>query len=130
MRSAPGSPTATLSGTFHTVSPEPPFSFADFLDTAVSTVGPPGTELVWVPAAALEAEGITGADLPLWAAEEEDRDLSALDPSRAVAAGLAPRPLAETIADTHAHETLEPTPVARAVGLDPEREAALLSRLT
>lgn len=116
-------------GTYHAVSPAPPFSFADFLDAVVEAVGPPGTELVWVDASALEAAGVTGQDLPLWAGEEEGRDLSAADPTRAVAAGLDPRPLGDTIRDVHAHEQATPTPAGSGVGLAAEREAELLAAL-
>jgi 2'-hydroxyisoflavone reductase len=115
-------------GAFHTVHPAPPFSFGDFLATAAGLVAPAGTELVWVDAGWLEAQGLTGSELPLWAATDPDRDASALDPARAVAAGLRPRPLADTIADLHAHELKTPTARPASTGLDPGREEELLAR--
>lgn len=114
-------------GTFHAVSPAPPFSFADFLRTALTEVAPDGTELVWVGAETLARAGITRAELPLWLPTEADWYETALDPARAFAAGLAPRPLAQTVREVHEHELAAPTPVPRAVGLDPARERALLA---
>jgi 2'-hydroxyisoflavone reductase len=113
-------------GTFHAVSPRPPFSWEGFLTTAVDAVGPAGTELVWVDAQALEDAGVTPAELPLWAGLAPGRDINALDPSAALAAGLAPRPLAQTVVDTHDHEQAEPTPVRGPIGLEPAREEELL----
>jgi 2'-hydroxyisoflavone reductase len=115
------------SGTFHAVSPAPPFSFEDFLATVVGTVGPAGTELVWVDAQALTSAGVAAHELPLWAGLAPGRDLSAADPSRALGAGLQPRPLERTVLDIHQHELAEPTPVRGPIGLDPGREEELLS---
>ncbi len=61
-------------GTFHAVSPAPPFSFEDFLTTVVDAVGPPGTELIWVEAEALAKAGVTDAELPLWAGVDAGGD--------------------------------------------------------
>jgi len=114
-------------GTFHTVSPAGTFTFEDFLNLVVDEVGPQGTELVWIGPEVLLAAGLTGLDLPLWAAEDPDRYVSAADPTRAVAAGLRPRPLRQTIRELHAHELSDPTPMNEAIGLDSEREALLLT---
>jgi 2'-hydroxyisoflavone reductase len=113
-------------GTFHTVSPRPPFSFEDFLTTVVNAVGPAGTELVWVDEEALIGAGVAPAELPLWAGRAPGRDLNAADPSRAWEAGLQPRPLDRTVLDVHEHELAEPTPVRGPVGLGPAREEELL----
>ncbi len=113
-------------GTFHAVSPRPPFSFQDFLSTVANAVGPAGTELVWVDEEALTGAGVAPAELPLWAGLAPGRDLSAADPSRAWEAGLQPRPLDRTVLDIHEHELAEPTPVRGPVGLGPDREEELL----
>jgi 2'-hydroxyisoflavone reductase len=115
-----------VTGTFHTVSPRPPFSFADFLTTILSEVGPPGTELVWVDASVLEAANVTAAELPLWGGPELVSDTTGTDPSRALAAGLRPRPLAQTVREVYEHELAEPTAVRRPVGMSPESEQELL----
>jgi 2'-hydroxyisoflavone reductase len=115
-----------VTGTFHAVNPRPPFSFEDFLRTAVDAVGPAGTELVWVEAPALTDAGVTPAELPLWTGLAPGRDVSAADPSAAMGAGFEPRPLAQTVLDIHEHELAEPTPVRGPIGLSPEREDKLL----
>jgi 2'-hydroxyisoflavone reductase len=114
------------SGAYHAVSPAPAFSFEDFLTTAAAEVAPDGTELVWVDSDWLEAAGVTAEELPLWAGTEEGRDASALDPSRAMAAGLSPRPLAQTVRELHAEELAQPTDRPKAVGLDAELEGELV----
>ena len=74
-------------GTFHTVSPRPPFSFADFLGTVVERSVPPGTELVWVDAEVLDGAGVTAAELPLLGGLAPGRDVSAADPEPGGAGG-------------------------------------------
>jgi 2'-hydroxyisoflavone reductase len=113
-------------GAFHAVNPAPPFSFGSFLETVVATVGPAGTELVWVDSDWLAARGINSRELPLWEGTAEGRNASALDPSRANARGLVARPLAETVMQLHAAEAVSPTPSA-GIGFDPDRETRLLS---
>jgi 2'-hydroxyisoflavone reductase len=113
-------------GTFHTVSPAPPYSFEDFLMAVLDEVGPPGAELCWVDAEALVEAGASGHELPLWHALSADRYVTAVDPGRAMAAGLRARPLRRTIRDVHQHELKAPTPVKSPVGLSPDREQELL----
>ena len=93
-------------GTFHAVSPAPPFSFEGFLTTVVDAVGPPGTELIWVEAESLAKEGVTDAELPLWAGVDAGGAMAA-NPARAIAAGLQVRPLAQTVREAHEHELAE-----------------------
>lgn len=113
-------------GTFHAVSPAPPFSFADFLATVIGEVGPAGTELVWADPAMLAEAGVTETDLPLWEGTAPESKLSAAAPDRAIAAGLRPRPLTQTISEVHEHELANPVPSAGQAGLDPARELELL----
>jgi 2'-hydroxyisoflavone reductase len=113
-------------GTFHVVSPEPPFSFEEFLTTVLREVGPRGTELVWVPAEVLAKEGVTPAELPLWAGVGPGGGLAA-SPARAIAAGLRVRPLAQTVREVHEHELTEPFIGGARVGLAPARERELLA---
>ena len=111
-------------GTFHTVSPEPPFSFADMLNAMVEAVGPAGTTLTWVDGAFLTEQGVSYEDLPLWDNPGPNDPGIACDGSRAMAAGLKPRPLTETVRETLDHERAEPTPGNQ--GLSREREAEVL----
>jgi 2'-hydroxyisoflavone reductase len=117
-----------VAGTFHAVSPAPPFGFGELLGAIAAEVGPPGTELVWVAGDFLLAEGETAETLPLWPGGDPESDINAADPAAAAAAGLKPRPLSETIAELHAAELASPTPPRPGVGISPEREAELLAR--
>ncbi len=115
----------SITGTFHTPSPAPPFGFGQMLADISAEVAPEGTELVWVASEFLVARGVDGNALPLWA--EGDRaglNLSTASPAAAFAAGLTPRPLRQTVADIRA---AEPAP-ARPGRLTPDREAELLAQ--
>jgi 2'-hydroxyisoflavone reductase len=117
-------------GVFHAVSPPPPFGFGQLLETIASQVAPPGTTLTWVDNDFLKAEGQDDASLPLWPAADTESDINAASPARAHAAGLTPRPLADTVAQTHAAEQADPTPTPDGIGLTDDQEADLLARWT
>jgi 2'-hydroxyisoflavone reductase len=116
----------SVSGTFHTVSPVPPFGFGQMLDAIASEVAPAGTDIRWVDSEFLLAAGVDGEALPLWG-EGDAGELSAnlADPSAAFAAGLTPRPLRQTVADIRAGSSPGTKPAG--VGLPAEREAELLA---
>jgi 2'-hydroxyisoflavone reductase len=118
----------SVTGAFHAVSPAPPFGFGGMLGAIAAEVGPPATQLTWVDRDYLLAEGETGSSLPIWPGADDEHDLNAADPAAAFAAGLAPRPLRQTIAEIWAHELTSPTPAPAGIGLPPAREAELLSR--
>lgn len=120
--------TRSVTGTFHAVSPAPPFGFADMLEAIAAEVAPPGTELAWVSREFLLEQGEDDAGLPLWPGPDPDRDINAASPAAAYAAGLAPRPMRRSIAEIHTAELASPTPVPAGIGLAPEREAELLAR--
>ncbi|MDG6109726.1 NAD-dependent epimerase/dehydratase family protein [Dactylosporangium aurantiacum] len=113
-------------GVFHAVSPAPPFSFGELLEAMVAEVGPPGTTLTWVEPGFLGERGLDGERLPLWSAFDEEADLNAADPSAAFAAGLAPRPLRQTVRETYEHALRHPLapPPAR---LAADEEARILA---
>ena len=116
----------SITGTFHTVNPAPPFGFGQMLDEIAAEVAPPGTELVWAASDFLVEQGVDGAALPLWGEGEGDAaNMSRANPAAAVAAGLAPRPLRETVADIRAQDR-----VPDGVGISAEREAEVLARWT
>jgi nucleoside-diphosphate-sugar epimerase len=116
-----------VAGTFHAVSPAPPFGFGDMLEAIAAEVGPSGTKLTWVDADFLIEFGENAESIPLWPGGDSESDINTADPSRAYAAGLAPRPLSQTIAEVHAAELAAPTPPRAGVGLAQEREAELLA---
>jgi 2'-hydroxyisoflavone reductase len=118
----------SITGTFHTVNPAPPFGFGQMLAEIAAEVAPEGTELVWVDSEFLVAQGVDGTALPLWAeGDSEGANLSAASPAAAFAAGLSPRPLRQTVADIRA---ADPVPVKPSVGLAADREAEILARWT
>jgi 2'-hydroxyisoflavone reductase len=115
------------SGTFHTVSPRPPFSFSDMLDTIAAAVGPADTEIVPINPGFLMDNGVGNSDLPLWyPSREPDAGLSC-DPSRAEAHGFKTRPLALTISETLEHERRSPTPNPSNAGWSREAEGKVLA---
>jgi 2'-hydroxyisoflavone reductase len=112
-------------GAFTTASPAPPFGFGDLLDATVAAVGPAGTRLTWVDPAWFAEHGGTGRTAPLWT-EGTVENVLAADPGRALAAGLSPRPLEQTVTDTWAWlQQTRPDP-APGWGMPAEQEAALL----
>jgi 2'-hydroxyisoflavone reductase len=115
----------SVTGTFHAVSPAPPFGFGQMLDTIASEVAPPGTQISWVDSEFLLAAGVDGEALPLWSEGDPDEaSANAADPSAAFASGLTPRPLRQTVADIQAEP---PGSKPASVGLPAEREAELLA---
>lgn len=116
-------------GTFHTVSPKPPFTFENMLQTIVDAVAPAGTSLVWVDSAFLAQHGVDEESLPLWAGGNSADPGMSSDPSRAEAAGLSPRPLVQTIRETLAHEQASSDPNTHGGELTREREAEILTAL-
>ncbi len=114
------------SGAFNIVSPTPPFGFGDLLDTTVRAVGPQGTTLTWVNAGWLTEQGETSRSLPLWTEGRVENTLAA-DPTRAIAAGLSLRPLAQTVSDTWEWIKRDQPELVAGWGISAEREAELLS---
>jgi 2'-hydroxyisoflavone reductase len=115
------------SGTFHTVSPRPPFSFADMLDTIVKTVAPAGTEIVPIDPGFLMDHAVGNSDLPLWYPSREPDPGLSCDPSRAESHGFRTRPLEQTITETLEHERKAPTPNPNDTGWSRDAEAKVLA---
>ena len=100
-----------LSGTFNATNEG--VSWSELLD---------GADVTWVSDEFLQEHEVgPWMQLPLWLPEPEMAGLHETDVSRAVAAGLRFRPLAETI------EGAATAPAVDGVGLTPEREAELLA---
>ena len=111
---------------YHAVDPEPPYTMADLLGEVHAEVAPEGTSLEWASAAWLAENRVSPGELPLWSGSDEPSFVLALDPDRARAAGLRSRPLAETARDT-LDWLRDSGATGRGAGLDPVREAELLS---
>jgi 2'-hydroxyisoflavone reductase len=106
-----------VGGTFNAT--HPGFAWAELMD-ACASVSARDAEITWVPDTfLLEHEVGQWMELPLWIAMPEAMDA---DVERALEAGLAFRPLAETVSST-----LTEAETTDAAGLTPEREAALLA---
>jgi 2'-hydroxyisoflavone reductase len=117
----------SVTGTFHAVNPAPPFTFGEMLAAVAAEVAPPGTELAWVPSDFLLAMDVTEGEMPLWpAGDAEGANMSAANPAAAIATGLSPRPLRETIADIAAEDRV-PGSGRPGVGMAPDREAEVLA---
>jgi 2'-hydroxyisoflavone reductase len=108
-------------GTFNCAAP--PTTWGALVEACAGTA-----RVVWVDEAWLAAEGVKPwTDLPLWLPQDaDDRGLLGTDSGRALAAGLAIRPLGETVRDVLAEDITGAG--APAVGLALERERDLLAR--
>jgi 2'-hydroxyisoflavone reductase len=125
-------------GAFNATGPVPPVTMGELVETARAVSGS-NASFTWVDESFLrEHEVGEWMELPLWIAETGDpswRRFLEVDVSRAVAAGLKTRPVADTVRDTleWALRTGDPgAPLASGIelgeaGLQPEREAELLT---
>ncbi|MGW1887570.1 NAD-dependent epimerase/dehydratase family protein [Streptomyces sp. NPDC001970] len=121
-----------LSGAYNLVSPPGHTTMGELLDECVRVTGA-DAELRPLDEATIAAAGVEPwTDLPIWIPRGESHDaMHRADVSKALAAGLRCRPVAETVADTWAWlRSLDGEPPLRAVrspaGLSPEQESALL----
>jgi nucleoside-diphosphate-sugar epimerase len=123
-----------VTGAFNTVSPPGHTTTGELLTAGVEVTGS-GAQLVWVDPGVILAAGIAPwSELPIWVPPYgELAGLHGGDVGRAVAAGLACRPVRETVADTWAWMQAEGEPPPRTdrppVGLDPAKERAVLDSL-
>jgi 2'-hydroxyisoflavone reductase len=119
-----------LEGAFNTTGPTIPLG--EVLATA-SEVAASGARLRPVPAQRLRELGVQGwmgpASLPLWIDDDEWRGFATLDTSRARAAGLVTRPLADTLRDALAWEETRTEDEPRRAGLTDDEERRVLEAL-
>ena len=103
----------------------PHTTFEQFLADTVAVVGEP-VELAPVDGDFLVAQGVDGAQLPLWS-EGGSEGVLAMSTARAEAAGLTHRPFEEIVRDTLAWAQANPDQSSReGTGLAPEREQELI----
>ncbi|CAL9438091.1 hypothetical protein SUDANB15_02170 [Streptomyces sp. enrichment culture] len=123
-----------LSGPYNLISPQGHATMGELLRACAEVTG--GTaELRWTePEVILEAGIEPWTQLPVWVPPDSDLHdaLHSADVSRAVAAGLRCRPVAETVADTwrwleDIGGTAPQRPDRTEKGLDPEVEAKVLA---
>jgi nucleoside-diphosphate-sugar epimerase len=103
-----------------------PVTFRQLLDACQAVSG--RVEIAWVPGEKLVGAGVgEWMELPLWIASPEFAAMQQADVSKATQAGLASRPLTETIADTLDWDAEREWPRAEGVGLSSERERKILA---
>jgi 2'-hydroxyisoflavone reductase len=123
-----------LGGTYNATGPAAPLTIGDVLATCRSATGS-DARFVWVDEAfLLEHEVAAYSEMPLWVPAEA-AGFNTFDCRRALAAGLACRPLDETIRDTWEWDRPRTPEQRRYVGpidlpgpMTGEREAGLLAR--
>ncbi len=116
------------SGTFNATGPASPLTMAGMLYGIRAVTSTPVT-ITWVDTEVLRAHEVGGwMEMPVWVyPTEETRGFSAYDCSKAMAAGLTFRPLADTARDTlEWWKSKPPEEQTLRTGLDPEKEAAIL----
>lgn len=117
-------------GTFNAVGPAHRLSMAEML-YGIKAVTTAGAQFTWVPASFLEAQKVAPwGDMPVWVPPQgEYAGFGAIGISRALAAGLTFRPLADTAQATLAfHESRPAERQAKLrAGITPEREAEVLA---
>ncbi|MHC0430902.1 NAD-dependent epimerase/dehydratase family protein [Streptomyces sp. O3] len=124
---------AGLSGPYNLISPRGHTTIGELLDACVEAAGA-GAELRWTAPEVIADAGIEPwSQLPIWVPPggELHDALHGSDVTKAVAAGLTCRPVADTVADTWAWlqsigGTAPQRPDRPVVGLDPETEAKVL----
>jgi 2'-hydroxyisoflavone reductase len=115
-------------GTFNATGPAAPLTMEKFLDACRRASGS-GAKLAWVDEPFLERQGVAPwKEMPLWVPEgdAETSGFLGVPLRRALANGLAFRPLAATIADTLAWNATRPPEREWKAGISAERERELL----
>jgi nucleoside-diphosphate-sugar epimerase len=113
-----------VAGTYNAVDSPIPRSL--LFETCALVAGT-DSEVDWVePSFLLEREVGEWMELPLWLASPEYAGMLSVDPSRAFAAGLETRPLAETVRDTLAWVRRGEGPEEPPAGLAREKEQLVL----
>jgi 2'-hydroxyisoflavone reductase len=116
-----------LTGTFNATGQ--PLTFGGFLEGCRAATGG-DARFVWVDERFMLEAGLgPWVEVPLWtdSSDEGNRYFQAVSVERAVAAGLAFRPLAETVRDTLEWDLTRPADVPRRAGLAREREREVLA---
>ncbi|HTF12127.1 MAG TPA: NAD-dependent epimerase/dehydratase family protein, partial [Asanoa sp.] len=116
---------ATAPGVFNAVGPSLPM--AELLDACRAATGS-DQELTWVSTAELLAAGVDPwMGVPLWIGDPACRAANLVDGSRARAAGLTTRPVAQTVADVLAWDTDRGGPMDGIEPLSADDEKRLLA---
>jgi 2'-hydroxyisoflavone reductase len=113
-----------LAGTYNAV--DRPTTRAALVETCARVAGTE-PEVVWVDPQFLTEQGVEEwMELPLWLASPEYAGMLSVDPAAALGAGLATRPLEETVRDTLAWVRSDEAPAETPAGLDRAKEQMVL----
>jgi len=116
---------ANLTGVFNVKGPDYVLTMERLLEEC-RTVSGSDARFVWASERFLLESGVTPwSELPLWVPEENENHKQ-VDFSKALAAGLTFRPLAETVRDTLAWDRTRPADTQWRAGLKREKEVELL----
>ncbi len=123
---------ARRNGTYNLTGPVEPMTLRGFLAGSRDAIGS-AARLVWADADFLRNDHKVASfsDMPLWAPLDEDAGFYQIDGSKAVAAGIAYRPLADTARGAwgwyRSHFFREVSFPLGGLGLSPEREREILA---
>lgn len=116
------------SGAYNATGPRQPLLMGELLETCVQVSGS-SAQMMWVPEDDLFRIGARPwIDLPMWEPSNDPQSAAVyrVDISKALAAGLTFRPLAETVRETLAWDATRPEGYAFRFGMDRAREQELL----
>ncbi len=119
---------ARQAGVFNAAGPDDVLPMRQFLETCQSVSGA-SSNLIWANEKfILEQDVKPWLEMPLWIPESDQAaaGFSTFNCGQAIAAGLAFRPLADTVRDTLAWANTRPADHAWLAGLTPEREAEVV----
>jgi 2'-hydroxyisoflavone reductase len=118
------------SGMFNATGPDYTLTFGKLLDTCKQVSGS-DADFKWASVEFLEQNKVSAwSDLPAWLPERgEDAGFAFVNISKAMRAGLAFRPLEDTVRDTLAWAKTRPAGHEWRAGLKPDREVELLKSL-
>jgi 2'-hydroxyisoflavone reductase len=116
---------ARRTANYNATGPNYALTMQHLLQECINTCGSNAC-LAWVSSQFLIEASATKTELPLWHPEARVNGLAFVNCGKAIAAGLAFRPLGDTARDTLAWDVTRPQNVKRRVGLPPERESQLL----
>lgn len=118
-------------GAYNATGPNYTLTLGNMLETCKQVSGS-NAVLRWAPVEFLSRNKVEAwSDLPVWVPDSpENAGFSKVDVSKAIAAGLTFRPLAETVRDTLAWAATRPADHPWRAGLTEEREKQLLGLLS
>ena len=116
-----------VTGTYNATGPGKALSMQDFLEACKRAIGSDARFTWFDDARLLEAKVAPWRELPLWIPDSDPmRGLGSVSIGRALAKGLAFRPIEDTVRDTLAWARTRPADREWKAGLAQEREAGLL----